>query len=79
MVDEKELDVVNSVKILSITLSSDLKWNVYINETIKDANKRLYFLHGSAKESWRKLLRYCQLLQYSNKTSTRILLAHFSP
>ena len=44
VVDEKELDVVNSVKILSITLSSDLKWNVYINETIKEANKRLYFL-----------------------------------
>ena len=44
MVDEKELDLVNSVKILSITLSSDLKWNVYINETIKEANKRLYFL-----------------------------------
>ena len=44
VVDEKELDVVNSVKILSITLSTDLKWNVYINETIKEANKRLYFL-----------------------------------
>ena len=44
VVDEKELDVINSVKILSITLSSDLKWNVYINETIKEANKRLYFL-----------------------------------
>ena len=44
VVDEKELDVVNSVKILSITLSSDLKWNVYINEAIKEANKRLYFL-----------------------------------
>ena len=44
VVDEKELDVVNSVKILSITLSTDLKWNVYINETIKEANKRLYIL-----------------------------------
>ena len=29
VVDEKELDVVNSVKIIRITLSSDLKWNVY--------------------------------------------------
>ena len=37
VVDEKELDLVNSAKILSITLSSDLKWNVYINETIKEA------------------------------------------
>ena len=44
MVDEKELAVVNSAKILSITLSNDIKWNVYINETIKKAKKRLYFL-----------------------------------
>ena len=44
MVDNKELDVVNSVKILSITPSSDLKWNVYKNETIKEAHKGLYFL-----------------------------------
>ena len=45
MVDEKELDVVNSVKIIRIKLSSDLKWNVYKkNETIKEANKRSYFL-----------------------------------
>ena len=44
VVDEKEQDVVNSFKILSITLSSDLKWNVYRNETIKEANKRLHFL-----------------------------------
>ena len=44
VVDEKELDHVNGGKMLSITLSSNLKWNVYINETIKEANKRLYFL-----------------------------------
>ena len=44
VVVDEELDLVNSVKILSITLSSDLKWIVYINETIKEANKRLYFL-----------------------------------
>ena len=43
VVDEKELAVVNSAKILSITLSNDIKWNVYINETIKKAKKRLYF------------------------------------
>ena len=28
---------------LTVTLSDDLKWNGGINETIKKANKRLYF------------------------------------
>ena len=34
VVDEKELAVVNSVKILGITMSNDLKWKVHTNETI---------------------------------------------
>ena len=28
---------------LTVTMSNDLKWNGGINETIKKANKRLYF------------------------------------
>ena len=48
MADEKKLAVVDSAKILGITLSNDLKCNVYTNETIKEANKRLYFF-GYAK------------------------------
>ena len=44
VVNGKELAVVNSAKILGITLSNDLKWNFHVNETIKKANKRLYFL-----------------------------------
>ena len=39
VVDEKELAVVNSVKILGITMSNDLKWKVHANETI---NPRTY-------------------------------------
>ena len=39
MVDEKELAVANSVKILGITMSNDLKWKVHTNETI---NPRTY-------------------------------------
>lgn len=39
VVDEKEfITVVNSAKILGITLCNDLKWNVRVNETIKKAN-----------------------------------------
>ena len=39
VVDEKELAVANSVKILGITMSNDLKWKVHTNETI---NPRTY-------------------------------------
>ena len=39
VVDEKELAVANSVKILGITMSNDLKWKVQTNETI---NPRTY-------------------------------------
>lgn len=44
IIDEKELSVVNSAKILGVTLSSDLTWNDHMSEVIKGANKRLYFL-----------------------------------
>ena len=44
IVDGKELSVVSSAKILGVTLSSDLTWNDHVNEAIRKANKRLYFL-----------------------------------
>ena len=44
VVNGKELSVSNSVKILGVTISSDLKWNEHISECIKKANKRLYFV-----------------------------------
>ena len=43
-VNGKGLSVVNSVKIIGLTLSNDLSWNNHIDECIKKANKRLYFL-----------------------------------
>ena len=30
--------------VLGVMLSSDLKWNKHVNESIKKANKHLYFL-----------------------------------
>ena len=51
IVDGKELSVISSAKILGVTLSSDLTWNDHVNEAIRKANKRLYFLHGSSQES----------------------------
>ena len=40
----KELSVVNSARVLGVMLSSDLKWNEHVNESIKKANKSLFFL-----------------------------------
>ena len=43
-VDSKELPVVNSAKILGVTLANNLKWNDIVSESIKKVNKHLYFL-----------------------------------
>ena len=40
----KTIDIVRSVKILGVTLQSNLKWDEHINNIVKKASKRLYFL-----------------------------------
>ena len=44
IVGGKELEVVDSVKLLGVTISSSLSWNLHIDEVIKKASKRLFFL-----------------------------------
>mgnify|MGYP000671742916 FL=1 len=44
LINGKELSVSNSVKILGVTIRSDLKWNEHISDCNKKANKRLYFI-----------------------------------
>ena len=40
-----ELEVLRSAKLLGATIiTSDLSWNEHVNETVKKASKRLYFL-----------------------------------
>ena len=34
----------NSAKLLGVTISNNLRWNGHINEILKKASKRLYFL-----------------------------------
>ena len=36
--------MVKNAKILGVTISNDLKWNVHVEQAIKKANERLYFL-----------------------------------
>ena len=38
------LEVVNSAKLLGVKLTNNLSWNEHINDTIKKASKRFYFL-----------------------------------
>ena len=44
VVNSKELEAVNCVKLLGLTISNNLTWNSYVDEVIKKVGKRLYFL-----------------------------------
>ena len=43
-INSEELELVSSAKVLGIIISSSLQWVDHVNEVIKKANKRLYFL-----------------------------------
>ena len=43
-VDGKDLEVVETVKLLGLTIGNNLTWNVHIREVVKKAAKRLNFL-----------------------------------
>ena len=43
-INGQELEVVQNAKLLGVTITNNLSWNLHINETIKKASKRLYFL-----------------------------------
>ena len=44
IVGGKELEVVDSAKLLGVTIRSSPSWNTHINEVIKKVSKRLYLL-----------------------------------
>ena len=43
-IDTKALESVDSHKVLGVTIQSNLKWNLHINEVVAKASKRLHFL-----------------------------------
>ena len=43
-IDGKELEVVKNAKLLGLTISDNLTWNAHVNEIIKKASKKLYYL-----------------------------------
>lgn len=66
-VDSKDLELVNSVKILGVSISNNLQWNVHATEVIKRANKHFYFLVLLKKKNFycaclRPVLEYCAVV-----------------
>ena len=59
-INGKTIDVVRSVKILGVILQSNLKWDEHINNIVKKASKRLYFLSQlkRAKVSSKELVNF---------------------
>ena len=43
-INAKELEVFKNAKLLGLTVSDNLTWNAHVNEIIKKASKKLYFL-----------------------------------
>ena len=43
LINGDALEVVDSLKLLGLSISNDLTWNIHINEILKKASKRLYF------------------------------------
>ena len=43
-VNGKDIELVDSAKLLGVTISNNLIWNAHIKEVIKKARKRLYYL-----------------------------------
>ena len=75
-INGKTIDVVRSVKILGVTLQSNLKWDEHINNIVEKASKRLYLLSQlkGAKVSSNELVNFyvtCirSLLLYSCQVS----------
>ena len=50
LINGDALEVVDSVKLLGLNISSDLTWNIYINETVKKGSKRLYIFWYNSRE-----------------------------
>ena len=43
LINGDALEVVENVMLLGVNISSNLTWNIHINEIVKKASKRLYF------------------------------------
>ena len=74
LVNGNQLEVVRSPKLLGVIIITDLSWNEHINETVKKASKRLYFL-----VQLKRAKRSCRDLVLFNATCIRSILVYAAP
>lgn len=78
-VNHQTLETVNSVKLLGLNISSDLKWNAHVSELIRKVSTRLYFLrqlkrsHVATKELLFYITCIRSILEYSSPVFHRAL------
>ena len=74
LVNRQTLETVNSVKLLGLNISGDLKWNVPVSELVRKVSTRLYFLRWLKK--WHVATRELLLFYI---TCIRSILEYGSP
>ena len=84
-VNRQTLETVNSVKLLGLNASNDLKWNVHVSELVRKVSTRLYFLRQLKKShvATRELLLFyitCirSILEYGSPVFHRTLPSYLS-
>ena len=71
VINGKDIDVVPKVKVLGLTLSSNLKWNNHVDEIVKKFRKRLYCL-SQLKHSGLKPPELIPVLQDLHSSNYRV-------
>ena len=84
-VNRQTLETVNSVKLLGLNISSNLKWNAHVSELVRKVSTRLYFLRRLKKShvATRELLLFyitCirSILEYGSPVFHRALPSYLS-
>ena len=57
-INDKQIEVVNEVKLLGVTLRSDLRWNSHVHNIISKCSKRLYLLIQLKRANVAKKISY---------------------
>ena len=57
-INNKQIEIVNEVKLLGMTLMSDLRWNSHVHNIISKCSKRLYLLIQLKRANLAKMISY---------------------
>jgi hypothetical protein len=74
-INGSNLEIINHIKILGLTISNDLKWNQHVNNIVKKANKRIYFIIQLKRAKIPQseiLLFYCTCVRPTLDYSTQV-------